>query len=249
MLKYINLIFYVNLILFIRLARAPLPSIFPVCFRDDPQLGECIVRAVKVLQPRLITGDLGEGYIIPKIDPFYIPKIIYGTDRVFKAILSDVYLKGMSNFNIDKLHVDINDIRFDMILSFPKIDMTANYQMIFNLFGAPLFSEGKMHEGLSNTKIRLIMKARLYNKNRQRYLKFDPFYFKILQNSVRFINFTNLFPNTILIGPIVQNYIVSNIDFFTRNIYPNFERAFTDTFTQVANKISVGATFDEAFPI
>ena len=136
-----------------------------------------------------------------------------------------------------------------MILSFPKIDIAANYQMVFPLFGAPLFSEGQMYEGLANTKIRLIMKARLYNKNGQKYLKFDPFYFKILQNSVRFINFTNFFTSTIFIGPIAKNYIVNNIEFLTMNIYPHFEKAFSETFTQVANKIAVGATFDEAFPI
>jgi len=51
-----------------------LASIFPVCFRDDPQLSDCIVEAVNALKPRLITGDLGEGLRIPKIDPFYIPK-------------------------------------------------------------------------------------------------------------------------------------------------------------------------------
>jgi len=136
-----------------------------------------------------------------------------------------------------------------MILLFPQIDLIASYQMILGLLGVPLFSEGMMYEGLKNTKLRLTMKGQLYKRNNQRYLKFDPFQFKILQNSVRYLNFTNLFPNTILIRPVVHNLIVNNAEFLTRNIYPHFEKAFSETFTQIANKIAVGATFDEAFPI
>jgi len=49
-------------------------SIFPVCFRDDPQLANCLIRTIKVLQSRMTTGDLGNGFRIPILDPLYIPK-------------------------------------------------------------------------------------------------------------------------------------------------------------------------------
>ena len=87
-------IIYTYLLAFIHLVRAPLrklkshvnmikkdfifgffsASIFPVCFRDDPQLSNCIVQAVNVLRPRLTTGDLGDGFRTVRLDPLYIPK-------------------------------------------------------------------------------------------------------------------------------------------------------------------------------
>jgi hypothetical protein len=44
----------------------------PVCHRSDPKISECIVRAVVSLIPRLATGDLGGGFNVPSLEPFYI---------------------------------------------------------------------------------------------------------------------------------------------------------------------------------
>lgn len=136
-----------------------------------------------------------------------------------------------------------------MFLSFPRLDLSANYQMIVALFGSPLFSEGQVYEILSNIKVRVAFKAKIYLINEAQHLKFDPFYFKILQNKIIYINFSNLFPNTFFVRPIVHNYLVNNIGYVTQTIYPDFERSLSDTFTKVANELAVGATFDELFPI
>lgn len=136
-----------------------------------------------------------------------------------------------------------------MYLSFPRLDLSSNYQMVFALFGTPLFSEGQVYETLSNVKVRVAFKAKIHFINGAQHLKFDPFYFKILQNTVTSINFTNLYPNTIFIRPIIHNYLVNNIGYVTQTIYPDFERSFSETFTKVANELATGATFDELFPL
>lgn len=51
-------------------------SLFPVCFRNDPDISECIVQSVTALQPRLISGDLGDGFLIPVADPYNIPQYV-----------------------------------------------------------------------------------------------------------------------------------------------------------------------------
>ncbi|XP_070496855.1 uncharacterized protein [Chironomus tepperi] len=236
------------LLFFIHFVAAPLPSIFPVCFRNDPQLSNCIVQAVNALKPRLASGDLGDGFKTIRLDPLYIPKITYGSTSRLRTKLTNVYLKGVSNFNIEKLHANINDLKFDMILTFPKIDIKADYQMIFGYLGAPMFSEGQSYERLENSKVRVTMHGRLIDKNGQKFIKFDPFYFKIIENKINFIDFTNFFPSTTFLGPLIKNYFVNNADFLNAKVYPDFEKAFSDTFTYVANQIALGATFDEAFP-
>ena len=120
--------------------------------------------------------------------------------------------------------------------------------MIFGYLGAPMFSEGQMVETLRNTKVRVNMKGRLYLKNGERYMYFDPFYFKIIENTISHIDFTNFFPTTTFLGPIVKNYFVNNAEFLNSKVYPDFEKAFSETFTNLANQIAVSATFDEAFP-
>ncbi|XP_070496806.1 uncharacterized protein [Chironomus tepperi] len=237
------------LLIAVHLVTAPLPSIFPVCFRNDPDISDCIIQSVTVLQPRLITGDLGDGYLIPTADPFHIPKLSFGTERDFKTTLMNLQIKGMSNFSIVKLKADINNLKFSMILSFPHLNLSSNYQMIFGLFGSPLYSNGQMFEKLENTRIGLRMKAKLYTKNNDQYMRFDPFYFKILQSDVKSLRFTKLFPNTLFIGPTIYSYFSDNKEFVTRAIYPDFERTLSSAFTRMANELATSATFDELFPL
>lgn len=45
-----------------------------VCSRNDRNLANCIIRSVKLLQPALASGNLGGGFQIPSIEPFYLEK-------------------------------------------------------------------------------------------------------------------------------------------------------------------------------
>ena len=153
----------------------------------------------------------------------------------------------ITNFMIHRANID--KLKFSMILSFPRLNLSANYQMVFGLFGSPFYSNGQMYEKLENTRIGLRMKAKLYTKNGEKYLRFDPFYFKILQSDVKSLRLTNLFPNTVFIGPVVYSYFTDNKEFITRAIYPDFEKTFSQYFTKIANELATSATFDELFPI
>jgi len=35
-------------------------------------MSQCIVNAIETLQPRFASGDLGGGWIVPKLEPFHI---------------------------------------------------------------------------------------------------------------------------------------------------------------------------------
>ena len=45
-----------------------------VCSRNDRNLASCIIRSVKFLQPALASGNLGGGFKIPPIEPFFLEK-------------------------------------------------------------------------------------------------------------------------------------------------------------------------------
>ena len=121
--------------------------------------------------------------------------------------------------------------------------------MRFGYLGAPIYSEGYILQSLANVKMRIIVRGRLHYIDGQRYLNFDPFYFKIIEGSSNYINFTNFFPNTVLVGTIVKNYLIANIKYFNERIFPDFEKSFSEIFTKVANQIALSAPFDEIFPV
>ncbi|KAL7015286.1 hypothetical protein ACKWTF_016382 [Chironomus riparius] len=238
---------FVYLLLIKNFTIAPLPTIFPVCFRDDPHISDCLIQSVKMFQLRMTTGDLGDGFKVPRLDPLYIPKLKLGIENVLHTTMEDMNLRGFSKCSIEKLHVNMRDLKFDMIITIPQMDIVSNYKMEIRLLPCPLDSEGVRHEVMENVKIRIIMKGRLYQKNGQNYLKFDPIYFKILESSVKLLELTNFLPGFI-IAPIFKAYFQLNADFLFKTLYPDFEKNLSKIFTGAANQIVSNAPFDEIFP-
>lgn len=63
----------------------------------------CIIDAIKTIQPLLVNGDLGDGFVVPSIDPFSLEKLELGNGRDFKVSISKLIMRGASSFEINKL--------------------------------------------------------------------------------------------------------------------------------------------------
>lgn len=84
---------------------------FPQCKRNDPNLENCILQAVEVVKPRLLTGV--PEVSVPALDPFSVPTL--KLDRTannlrLKATIKNMKAYGGSNFKIEKLRY------FDLII-------------------------------------------------------------------------------------------------------------------------------------
>lgn len=141
-----------------------------------------------------------------------------------------------------------NEVKIDMILSFPRQDIKGRYQIIFALLGAPLYSEGRLSATYTNVKVRVMLKGRRYLRNGVEYIRFDPLYFKFLNYNVQDVQFTNLFDGSLFFGRLLYSYIVYNKEYITAMINPDLERTFSQIFTKISNQIADQASFDELFP-
>ena len=70
------------------------PSI-KICHRNDPQINDCIIKSIEQLRPRLASGTLGDGFDIPKIEPFSIHRSAF--DSAFRRKLQLLWLLKFSN--------------------------------------------------------------------------------------------------------------------------------------------------------
>lgn len=78
-------------------------SYFPRCYRNDPKLNECLLKATETVKPFLIKGvpELN----VPTIEPLIIPSIELeqGSQALnFKASLMNVTVHGLSSYHLDK---------------------------------------------------------------------------------------------------------------------------------------------------
>lgn len=141
-----------------------------------------------------------------------------------------------------------NEVKIDMILSFPQMFLQGQYELILGLFGFPLYSNGQVYTAYSNLKVQVSLRGHKYLRNGVEYIRFDPIYFKYLNYNVDDIKFSNLFEESLFIGRILYSYIILNKEYVTSIVNPDFEKTFSQIFTKIANQIADMASFDELFP-
>lgn len=91
------------------------------------------------------------------------------------------------------------------------------------------------------------MRATKYQRNGQTFLNFERFLIKI-QPGRNNIKLTNLFQGSPGLEEIGNAFINGNSDFFLTDVYPSLETSLSEIFTNIANKITGEASFDELFP-
>ncbi|CAH1735549.1 unnamed protein product [Chironomus riparius] len=242
--------FKVIIILYsIKISSGILPPTIPVCRRNNPNMSQCIASAIEVLKPRLASGDVGGGYTVPKIDPLFVNEINFGENDGVAVRLSGVNMHGISGFKLDKLRANINDLKFDILITIPKLTTTAKYEMGFKFLGNKLNTNGDFFITHENMKILIPIRLRRVIKNGIEVIRVDPIAVNILNFKVTKINFSNLFGGNKAIEDIIYTILINNSDFSSKNVRPAFEGNLSKIFTDVANRILDTTTFDEMFPI
>ncbi|KAG5666678.1 hypothetical protein PVAND_014693 [Polypedilum vanderplanki] len=226
-----------------------LPSTIPVCSRNHPNLSECFSNAIKTLQPRIATGDLGPGYKVAPLEPLYIPQITYGEDQGLKVHLSNVQIKGASRFKIEKLRVNYQDLKIDVLLTVPKLNIFAKYKLSFNFLNEIVKSDGEYLSEFENSKIRVTLKGQKYFNNGQEFARLDPLEVKFQRGKVIYVRLTNLFGGrSPAISDVVHSILNNNPDFALNQIYPQVNGYLSKFATEMAEKIFNGTPLDELFP-
>ncbi|KAL7015294.1 hypothetical protein ACKWTF_016389 [Chironomus riparius] len=186
---------------------------------------------------------------VPPAEPFFIKSLAYGNDRSVKVALTNVYIRGISGFRIEKLRTNFENIKIDVIASFPRLEIRSKYKLILSLLGAPITSDGDLLASFENAKARIGLKAQKYLRNGVEYIKFEPILLKINIGKVQTLKLSNLFNGNPVLSEVVHAILVSNSDFLLNDFYPHIEKSLSESFTDIANKITKEATFNELFPL
>ncbi|KAG5666675.1 hypothetical protein PVAND_014690 [Polypedilum vanderplanki] len=222
----------------LNLVFAKFPSNIPVCHRYDPRISDCILNSVKTVQPRLATGMLGPGIQIPSLEPLYIKRLSLGNNRSLRYIVTNIYVYGASNFHIDQLRTNMNELKFDFYLTFPRLNINGKYKFILNLFGTSLPSQGNLSIVVDGVRAHIAFKAHRYTQNGREYVICEPIRIKIQRGNIINYNLSNLFDGNSFIGRIIGSLLLPTSEFSVNDIYPAIEKQLSNTFTNIANRVS-----------
>lgn len=123
----------------------------------------------------------------------------------------------------------------------------GKYTLKIKILVLDISGKGDMDGSFENSRARVKMQARKYQKNGETYMKFDLFNIRI-QVGKNKINLKNLFNGDPSLGRIGNQFINENSELFLAEIIPGLEKNLAEIFTKTANEIVENASFDEMFP-
>jgi hypothetical protein len=147
-----------------------------------------------------------------------------------------------------KCRTNFENIKIDVITTFPRIEIKSKYKLILSLIGAPLTSDGELSAAFEKTKARISLKANKYIRNGIEHIKFEPVLLKLNLGKVLHLRLSNLFSGNPVLSEVVHTLLLNNSEFLLNDFYPHIERSLSESFTEIANKIAKEASLDELFP-
>ncbi|XP_073847088.1 protein takeout-like [Musca autumnalis] len=223
-------------------------SIVP-CRRDDPDISNCIIKAFEDLRPRLATGELGEGYRSPPLEPLYLDNIDLSRGRQFETVFSDIVVKGGSNFTINELSANATNLSFDLVLTLPRLDFTGKYFIKLNILLLDIQGRGNMRGYCENAKALVkIRGVRVPMSDGLEYVRFTRLPLKINVDVFK-LHLDNLFNGDPILGAVGNTIINDNQDLYLSDVLPSLERDLSKKFLDIINIMMANITFDEMFPL
>jgi len=226
---------------------AGLPSTIIPCHRSDPDISKCIINRVNSLKPRLATGKIADDFIIPSLEPMKLENIEMSRGSEFKVVFSQLAVRGPSQFQVEKLKVNMDQLIFEFTILLPKLTYNGKYTMKIRLLLLDIAGKGDVNGTLFNTRAKVRLRGHPFEQDGQTFLQFDRFQVKLNVGSSK-IYLDNLFNGDPTLGQIGNTFINDNIELFLSEVQPGLEKSLAETFTQTANDILKGATLEEVFP-
>ncbi|KAG5680724.1 hypothetical protein PVAND_010214 [Polypedilum vanderplanki] len=226
---------------------ATLPSNFLTCPRNLPNVADCVKHAIEVLRPQITTGQFGPNLITDEsLNPLIIGDV--NVQRTFNMKLTNLRIFGMANFKIEKLRINTEKFKLEMIISIPRIDGTANYSMRMMIALLNLQGNGSHDILMENVRAHVKMIGSRYVRNNVEYLKIDSCEVRIKAAKLK-VYFDNLFNGQKALERTANDVINQNIELITGEVYPIIENVMAQKLLKISNIIFNYAPFDEFFPI
>ncbi|XP_001607045.1 circadian clock-controlled protein [Nasonia vitripennis] len=225
-----------------------LPDFIHVCKRNDPQIEACIKKSVEDLRPKLMTGV--PEYNIPSLEPLLLKELVAAEGAGgLKITAKDVHAYGASDFVVQKLRVDVSQLRFALDILLPHLYIEGQYEIDGRVLLLPIRGNGPMTGNFTDATGSVKIQAGLFKDDQGNdHLKLSEFRMRI---SIRkgSLNLDNLFGGDPTLGNVVNNAINTNFDAFIKELQPLIEKALSSAFTDIGNSIVRPFTYEQLFPM
>ncbi|XP_043795180.1 circadian clock-controlled protein daywake-like [Apis laboriosa] len=137
-------------------AFAELPPGVRPCPRTNDliQYNVCVLQQLNAITPYLANGI--PSLKLPALDPLFLPSLTVDRNLEtlkIKANMSQIRVYGATNFAIDDLKANPNDLSVNIKVRLPHVHMNGNYDVQGRLLLLPLNGAGNFRGNFTDTKV------------------------------------------------------------------------------------------------
>ena len=140
-------------------------------------------------------------------------------------------------------------MKFDILVLFPRLEMTGKYKFALKILSAPVKGEGDFYTLIENFRGKIRLQGSIYRRNGLEYINFAPVQIKIAPGVVKDLKLGNFLNGVPILPETVETVLRSNNDFLLNEMIPHLENSMSQLFTSIANRIAHDAPLNEFFPI
>lgn len=125
---------------------------FRLCSKTDRDLAGCVKKSIDLIRPKLKSGQLADDLKIEGLEPIVIDNILVqraGLD----AKLTKLKSYGASDFIIEKTRINIENPKFDFIVTVPKIKTYGKYKLQMSLGVINVKGQGNVTANIGNENL------------------------------------------------------------------------------------------------
>ncbi|XP_035909011.1 uncharacterized protein LOC118510802 isoform X2 [Anopheles stephensi] len=230
---------------------AVFPSVLRACPRNSTDLNQCIIDVVNELRPRLATGDFGENFTIPSLEPIKIDRLKIERGENFKANFTNFRISGATHektgFIVKKLKTDIDNRQINATLLLPKLQVNSKYSLKMSILVLQINGDGDLQVNLTDTKVSLKLTFYTEMIDGEEYFRFNPINLRVKFGKARFY-LKNLFNGDPTLEMIGNQAINENPDVLLDEVKSGIEENLAKLFTKIAGEVVKDALFEEVFP-
>ncbi|XP_012264075.1 uncharacterized protein LOC105690656 [Athalia rosae] len=235
---------YVLTIFLAGLAIAEVPSYFDVCGRRNPNLNDCVLKSVVKMKDKLRNGipELD----IPSIEPLTLDEIRLADEPSFKAIAQNVKLYGFPDFEVKSLRCDLKNQRFDIEVSFKRINLSAEYDVATRVV-VPIAGKGPINIIAEDVDAKVTLKYRLIDHKGAKYL-----FFPTMVTKLNIRDYTSHFVSREgsdgALAEGINAALSQSRQEILATIIPNLEKVVSERILHMTNRICKHFVYDEILP-
>ncbi|KAK7864822.1 hypothetical protein R5R35_012480 [Gryllus longicercus] len=225
-----------------------LPSYVPVCKRKDADLSGCVRRAVETLRPRLRKGI--SRLRVQPLEPFTLPALRVERDlpalRV-NASLADIHVDGASDFRIQKLRVDPENLMVSGEVLLPLLRVKCKYAISGRLLTVPLQGRGNFYGNFSDVLVTATGRGKRSNEGGVDHAIATSINLRMRLGGAK-VDFDNEDPDSAAAANAALSFVRSNTDAVLEVVTPVAEETAEEVALQMINNIFMRLPFNEILP-